>query len=90
MQDHTQQSHHAIPGLPPPEPRYVPIPEDGEPYYGEPYHSEPYYGEPILTHHHLSEYKPYHYDTNKIPDCALVNAEHYNISFCLQDKQYPV
>ena len=72
MQDHT----HAIP----PEPRYVPIPENGDPYYSE----------PILTHHHLSEYKPYHYDTNNIPHCALVNKEYYNITFCLQDKQYPV
>ena len=52
--------------------------------------AEPYHPEPILTHHHLKEYYPYHYDISKIPECAYANKHLYNLTFCLQDDYYPV
>ena len=73
------EPHHPSPQYLGPEAPYVPVHE-----------SDPYYIEPILTHHHLKEYKPYHYDISKTPDCAYINKRYYNLTFCLQDEKYPV
>jgi len=32
----------------------------------------------------------YKYDTTRVPECAETNQQYYNLTFCLQDQQYPV
>ena len=33
--------------------------------------------------------QPYHYDVQAIPECAHKNLYYYNLTFCLEDNQYP-
>jgi len=38
---------------------------------------------------HVPHVKPYHYDYEVAPACALVNHHLYNITVCLEDAEYP-
>ena len=33
--------------------------------------------------------RKYKYDTTRVPPCAVTNNKYYNLTFCLQDQQYP-
>ena len=79
FQVHTYNTYHTGSPFSSPDTQYIP---DHEP--------DPYYIEPILTHHHLKEYKPYHYDISKTPEFAYINKRYCNLTFCLQDEQYPL